>query len=129
MRRRFRPPALSPLPNREKVSLGPEWPMPTLLTQRAHVTFTARDAAGRMLDSVVKTLLPGGHDAHGMSGLFGLPFSGSLEVTSTAPIVSLSINLESRSRILLFASGGNYRHSGGDARSGGRGCVQRSLRW
>ena len=60
----------------------------------AHVTFTARDAAGRMLDSVVKTLLPGGHDAHGMSGLFGLPFSGSLEVTSTAPIVSLSINLE-----------------------------------
>ena len=60
----------------------------------AHVTFTVRDAAGQMLASVVRTLLPGGHDAHGMSDLFGLPFSGSLEVTSTEPIVSLSLNLE-----------------------------------
>ena len=35
----------------------------------------------------------------------------------------------SRPRLLLLASGRNYRHSGGDARSGGRSCVQRSLRW
>ena len=60
----------------------------------AHVTFTARDAAGQILASVDRTLLPGGHDAHGMSGLFGFPFSGSLEVTSTEPILSLAINLE-----------------------------------
>ena len=94
MRRRFRPPALSPLPNREKGQFGTGVAYANPSDTAARVTFTARDAAGRMLDSVVKTLLPGGHDAHGMSGLFGLPFSGSLEVTSTAPIVSLSINLE-----------------------------------
>ena len=61
----------------------------------AHVTFTARDTAGEVLDSVDRTLLPGGHDAHGMAELFDLTsFTGSLEVTSTVPIVSLSINLE-----------------------------------
>ena len=61
----------------------------------AHVTFTVRDAAGQILASVDRTLLPRGHDAHGMSDLFGLSsFTGSLEVTSTEPIVSLSINLE-----------------------------------
>ena len=61
----------------------------------AHVTFTARDATGQMLASVDRTLLPGGHDAHGMGSLFGFTsFTGSLEVTSTVPIVSLSINLE-----------------------------------
>ena len=59
------------------------------------VTFTARDAAGEVLASVVRTLLPGGHDAHGMSELFGLPrFTGSIEVTSTEPILSLSLNFE-----------------------------------
>ena len=59
------------------------------------VTFTARDTAGEVLASVVRTLLPGGHDAHGMAELFGLTsFTGSLEVTSTEPIVSLSINAE-----------------------------------
>ena len=61
----------------------------------AHVTFTARDTTGEVLASADRTLLPGGHDAHGMGSLFGLTsFTGSLEVTSTVPIVSLSINLE-----------------------------------
>ena len=61
----------------------------------AHVTFTARDAAGRTLASVDRTLLPGGHDAHNMGPLFGLTsFTGSIEVTSTEPIVSLSLNFE-----------------------------------
>ena len=61
----------------------------------ALVTFTAKDADGETLDSVVRTLLPGGHDAENMVDLFGLPsFSGSLEVTSTEPIVSLSLNNE-----------------------------------
>ena len=59
------------------------------------VTFTARDTDGEVLASVVRTLLPGGHDAHGMAELFGFTsFSGSIEVTSTEPIVSLSINAE-----------------------------------
>ena len=61
----------------------------------AHVTFTAKDTAGQTLASVVRTLLPNGHDAHVMSALFGFTsFAGSLEVTSTEPIVSLSLNFE-----------------------------------
>ncbi len=61
----------------------------------AFVTFTARDTAGEVLASVDRTLLPGGHDAHGMGSLFGLTsFTGSIEVTSTEPIVSLSLNFE-----------------------------------
>ena len=61
----------------------------------ALVTFTARDADGRMLASVDETLLPNGHDAKNMVDLFDLSsFTGSLEVTSTAPIVSLSLNNE-----------------------------------
>ena len=61
----------------------------------AHVTFTARDTAGEVLASVDRTLLPEGHDAHGMAELFDLTsFTGSIEVTSTEPIVSLSLNFE-----------------------------------
>ena len=61
----------------------------------ALVTFKARDALGETLASVDKTLLPNGHAAHNMAPLFGLSsFTGSLEVTSTVPIVSLSINAE-----------------------------------
>ena len=42
-----------------------------------------------------ETLLPNGHDAQNMAPLFGLSsFTGSLEVTSTEPIVSLSLNFE-----------------------------------
>ena len=61
----------------------------------AIVTFTARDADGQMLASVDKNLSPNGHAAQNMAPLFTLSsFTGSLEVTSTAPIVSLSINAE-----------------------------------
>ena len=61
----------------------------------AHVTFTAKDTAGQTLASVVRTVLPDGHDAHVMSTLFGFTsFTGSLEVASTEPIVSLSLNFE-----------------------------------
>ena len=64
-------------------------------TAAARVTFTARDEAGRALASVDQTLMPGGHGAQNMAGLFGLSsFSGSLEITSRAPIVSLSLNAE-----------------------------------
>ena len=61
----------------------------------ALITFTARDADGEVLASVDKTLLPNGHDAQNMVDLFDLTsFNGSLEVTSTEPIVSLSLNNE-----------------------------------
>ena len=65
-------------------------------TTTAFVTFTVRDTAGQMLDrSAPLTLLPRGHDAKNMVDLFGLSsFAGSLEVTSTAPIVTLSLNNE-----------------------------------
>ena len=61
----------------------------------ALLTFTARDAAGQTLTSVDKPLLSNGHGAQNMAPLFGLSsFSGSLEVTSTEPIVTLSLNFE-----------------------------------
>ena len=61
----------------------------------AVVTFTAKDTAGRPLASVDQTLMPGSHGAQNMAGLFGLSsFTGSLEITSTEPIVTLSINTE-----------------------------------
>ncbi len=61
----------------------------------AVVTFTARDAAGLTLASVTQELPAGGHGAQNMALLFGLTsFTGSLEVTSTEPIVTLSINAE-----------------------------------
>ena len=62
----------------------------------AHLTFTAKDTAGQTLASVVRTLLPNGHDAQNMAPLFGLTsFTGSLEVTSEPePIVSVVLNFE-----------------------------------
>ena len=67
-------------------------------TTAALVTFTAKDADGETLTSVDKPLLPGGHDAQNMVDLFDLSsFTGSLEVTSTEPIVSLSLNFEADS--------------------------------
>ena len=65
-------------------------------TTTAFVTFTVRDADGNELArSAPLTLLPRGHGADNMAPLFGLPsFTGWLEITSTAPIVSLSLNNE-----------------------------------
>ena len=65
-------------------------------TTTAIVTFTVRDAEGNELaHSAPLTLLPRGHGARNMEGVFDLTsFTGSLEVTATAPIVSLSLNNE-----------------------------------
>ena len=61
----------------------------------ALVTFTARDADGEVLAIEDLMLPPNGHGAQNMPTLFDLSsFSGSLEVTSTEPIVSLSLNFE-----------------------------------
>ena len=61
----------------------------------ALVTFTARDADGEVLASVDLPLLSNGHGAQNVKPLFGLSsFTGSLEIISTVPIVSLSLNNE-----------------------------------
>ena len=61
----------------------------------ALVTFTARDADGEVLAIEDLMLPPNGHGAQNMLPLFDLSsFTGSLEVTSTEPIVSLSLNFE-----------------------------------
>ena len=73
------------------------------------VTFTAKDADGETLASVDKNLSPNGHAAQNMAPLFGLSsFTGSLEVTSTEPIVSSVAELRSRSRILLLCLRGSW---------------------
>ena len=82
----------------------------------AVITFTARAADGEMLASVDKPLLPNGHGAQNMAPLFGLSsFTGSLEVTSTAPIVSLSINAEAAPVFSSLPSGELDAGSGGTA--------------
>ena len=64
----------------------------------ALVTFTARDADGEVLATKDLMLPPNGHGAQNMPTLFDLSsFTGSLEITSTEPIVSLSLNFEAAS--------------------------------
>ena len=61
----------------------------------ALVTFTARDADGEVRATKDLMLPPNGHGAQNMPTLFALSsFTGSIEVTSTEPIVSLSLNFE-----------------------------------
>ena len=61
----------------------------------ALVTFTARDADGEVRATKDLMLPPNWHGAQNMPTLFDLSsFTGSLEVTSTEPIVSLSLNFE-----------------------------------
>ena len=62
---------------------------------QADITFTVRDEDGLTLASDGLMLSPNGHGAQNMEGLFDLSsFTGSLEVTSTEPIVTLSLNAE-----------------------------------
>jgi hypothetical protein len=63
--------------------------------QSATITFTALDSAGQALASKSLTLAPQQHGAAFLGPLIGLSsFSGSVQITSTAPIVSLSLNFE-----------------------------------
>ena len=63
--------------------------------READITFTVRDEEGQVLASDARTLPPGGHGEQNMADLFDLgSFSGSLEITSTQPIVSLALNAE-----------------------------------
>ena len=64
-------------------------------TQSATITFTALDSAGQALASMSLTLAPQQHGAAFLGPLLGLSsFTGSVQITSTAPIVSLSLNFE-----------------------------------
>ena len=63
--------------------------------QSATITFTALNAAGQALASKSLTLSPQQHGATFLGPLLGLTsFTGSVQITSTTPIVSLSLNFE-----------------------------------
>ena len=63
--------------------------------QAATVTITALDTTGMVLGSTSFQLAPNAHGSQLVSSLLGLPsFNGSVEVTSTVPILSLAINAE-----------------------------------
>ena len=64
-------------------------------TQSATVTFTVFNAAGAQLGTTNLQLGPMAHSSVNVGPLLGLTnFTGSVEVTSTVPIVSLSLNAE-----------------------------------
>ena len=61
----------------------------------ATVTIAALDSTGAALGQTSLTLQPNAHGAANVGPLLGLSsFTGSVQITSTAPIVSLSLNAE-----------------------------------
>jgi hypothetical protein len=65
------------------------------MTQSATITFTAYSNAGVRLGSQSITLGPLAHGASNMGPLLGLSsFTGMVKITSTIPIISLSLNFE-----------------------------------
>ncbi len=64
-------------------------------TQSATVTLTVLSAAGATLGSATVTLGPLSHGSANLGQLLGLPsFSGMVEITSSIPIVSMSLDAE-----------------------------------
>ena len=64
-------------------------------TQSATITFTVYNAAGAPLGSTSVTLGPLAHSAANLGPLLGLSgFTGFVKITSTSPIISLSLNAE-----------------------------------
>jgi len=64
-------------------------------TQPSTVTVTALNAAGNALGSTNVTLLPGHHGSANVGPMLNMSsFSGSVQITSTQPIVILSLNFE-----------------------------------
>jgi hypothetical protein len=61
----------------------------------ANITFTAKDSAGTMIASKSITLAAGFHDARNLGPLLGISsFQGSVTITSSVPVISLSLNFE-----------------------------------
>jgi hypothetical protein len=66
-------------------------PSPT----NANVTFTAKDQTGATLGARTISLPSGAHGSQNLGPLLGLAsFQGSVTITSSAPIISLSLNAE-----------------------------------
>lgn len=64
-------------------------------TQSATITFTVYDNAGTRLGSQSITVGPLAHGSANVGPLLGLPnFTGFVKITSTIPIISLSLNFE-----------------------------------
>lgn len=64
-------------------------------TQSATITFTVYNAAGTRLGSQIVTLGPLAHSSANVGPLLGLQsFTGSVKITSSIPIISLSLNAE-----------------------------------
>ncbi|MBI3894384.1 MAG: hypothetical protein HY313_00485 [Acidobacteria bacterium] len=64
-------------------------------TQTAQITFAAFSSSGTILGSKSVSLSPGAHGASNLGPLLGLSnFSGWVDIVSTVPIVSLSLNAE-----------------------------------
>ena len=64
-------------------------------TQSATVTFTVYNAAGTRLASQIITLGPLAHGSANLGPLLGIQsFTGFVKITSTLPIISLSLNAE-----------------------------------
>jgi hypothetical protein len=64
-------------------------------SQTATITLTAISSAGDLLGSTTINLGPLGHGSANVGPLLGLQsFRGFMELTSTVPIISLSLNAE-----------------------------------
>ncbi len=64
-------------------------------TQSATITFTVYNAAGARLGSHILALAPLAHGSANLGPLLGLQsFTGFVKITSTLPIISLSLNAE-----------------------------------
>ena len=63
-----------------------------------------RDATGTVLNTSTMTLPPEGHQAHNIYTWVNRIFSGSVQIVSTVPIVSLSLNFEASTQAALVVS-------------------------
>jgi hypothetical protein len=73
-------------------------------TESAFVTILVLDATGSVLNTSSVTLPPEGHQAYNISTWFNDDFSGSVQIVSTVPIVSLSLNGEASTPANLVVS-------------------------
>jgi hypothetical protein len=72
---------------------GVAYANPSLST--AAVTFTAKDSTGKVVGTQSISLPANSHGSQNLGPLFGLPgFQGSVTITSSVPIISLSLNAE-----------------------------------
>jgi len=72
----------------------------------AQVTFKAFNTSGQLVATTGFTLQPGAHTSANFAPLFGLnSFTGSVQITSTVPVISLSLNAEASPSISSLPPG------------------------